>query len=580
MALDAIFLRAVVQELQELVGLRIDKVQQPTRDQIILLLRGNRRLLLSANPNQPRLQLTQTLRENPGEPPMLCMLLRKHLVGGRIRAIEQPGLERVVRLTVENTNELGESGMRTLVLEAMGRRANLLLLDGEGIILECMRRLDLDAGGARQLLPGLLYRAPVLPEKLSLPELADEALSAAVRGGEEGALVEKWLTGTFLGVSPLIARELALEAFGESDARFASPDEAGRVRLAQGLCALRDDLAAGRFAPYLLRRESREFDFTYRPVAQYGTQVTCERSESFSALLDGFYSAREQAELSVRRGRELTRVVTTARERIVRKLALLQKEYDATQERDALRLSGELITANLYRMTRGEHVLHAQNYYDPALSELAIPLDPLLTPQQNAAKYYKRYNKAKTAEAHLREQMEKAAREQEYLESVLQELSRAGAEQEFADIRRELQETGYLRASRDKKERLRATAPREYRSSAGLKILVGRNNTQNDRLTKSAHPRDIWLHTQKIHGSHVLLCTEGAEPDEQSLYEAAMLAAWWSQAQGGANVPVDYTPAKFVKKPAAARPGMVVYTTYRTMTVTPREDALPQERRK
>lgn len=572
MALDAIFLRAVVRELQELVGLRIDKVQQPTRDQIILLLRGNRRLLLSANPNQPRLQLTNTLRDNPGEPPMFCMLLRKHLVGGRIRAIEQPGLERMVVITIENTNELGESGTRTLVLEAMGRRANLLLLDGQGMILECLRRLDLDAGGARQLLPGLIYRYPVLPEKLSLIDAREACVSAAARGGEEGTSVEKWLTSTYLGISPLIARELALKAFGESDARFSSHDASCRACLADAMDALSNDVQQGRFTPVLLLQGDKEFDFTYREITQYGAQVTGEICESFSALLDEFYSAREQAELSARRGRELTRTVHTAHERLVRKLALLQKEYAATQERDTLRLYGELITANLYRMERGQGVLHAQNYYDPALSELDIPLDPLLTPQQNAAKYYKRYNKAKTAELHLREQMEKAESERVYLESVLQELSRATAEQEFADIRRELQETGYLRASREnKKERLRATAPREYRSSTGLRILVGRNNTQNDRLTKSAHPRDIWLHTQKIHGSHVILCTEGAEPDEKSLLEAAMLAAWWSQAQGSDNVPVDYTPAKFVKKPAAARPGMVVYTTYRTLTVTPRE---------
>ncbi|MBQ2606507.1 MAG: NFACT family protein, partial [Oscillospiraceae bacterium] len=264
---------------------------------------------------------------------------------------------------------------------------------------------------------------------------------------------------------------------------------------------------------------------------------------------------------------------TVARDRMARKAETLKKEYAATQQRDELRLYGDLITANLYRMERGMASLTTENYYSENAEPVTIALDPLLTPQQNAAKYYKRYNKAKTAEVHLREQIQKAETERAYLDSVLQEIAQSETEQEFQEIRRELQETGYLRRSgKEKKELKRSFAPREFRSSSGLRILVGRNNVQNDQLThKRADRRDIWLHTQKIHGSHVILCTGGLEPDEQSLHEAAALAAYFSQAKDSANVPVDYTAVRFVKKPAGARPGMAIYETYRTLYVTPDE---------
>ena len=575
MPLDAICLRAMTNELKEkLLGVRIDKVQQPARDQIVLLLRGNLRLLFNAGPNQPRVQLTEVLRENPAEPPMFCMLLRKHLVGGRITDIEQSGLERVVTFTIRNVNELGESGTKKLVLEAMGRRSNLILLDEDDRILDCMRRVEFEVSGARALLPGLYYRLPAPLDKVSLLDDPDGAAVLARCGGGAEESVERFLLDRCLGVSPLIARELTQRAFGAADARFCDRAD-GCERLAAEIERLTNTVQENNLTPTMLSREGRPVDFTYCPITQYGAETVQTTFPTFSALLDAFYTERDRQEAAQRRGRELTRTVTSAHERAVRKLGMLEKEYAAAQDRDTLRLCGDLITANLYRMERGAARLTAQNYYDESGAEIDVPLDPLLTPQQNAAKYYKRYTKAKTAEKHLREQIEKTAAERDYLESVQGEIALAQTEPEFAELRRELQETGYIRRSgKEKRGRERPIAPREFRSSSGLRIFVGRSNVQNDALTKRADKRDLWLHTQKIHGSHVILCTEDGAYDDESLLEAARLAAYYSQAQGGSNIPVDYTSVKFVKKPANAKPGKVVYETYRTVYVTPDEETV------
>ena len=571
MSLDAICLRAVVHELEgTLLGARIDKVQQPVRDRIVLLVRGNQRVLLSVNPNQPRIQLTKQPHDNPAQPPMFCMLLRKHLVGARIESIEQPDLERVVILTLRVTDELGETGKRQLVLEAMGRRANLILLDAEGRILDCMRRVAFESNSDRALLPGLFYHLPTPLEKLSLLSEPDAALERFAEGGAAEELIDKWIVDHFIGVSPLVARELIQRAAGRTDARFCELNGEQKVALTREAENLVNILKNRDYRPTMLSRDGRPVDFTYLSVTQYGAETTVEMRETFSELLDEFYDLRERQELSARRGKELSHAATVARDRMARKAETLKKEYAATQDRDKLRLCGDLITANLYRMERGMASFTTENFYEEDQPQLTIQLDPLLTPQQNAAKYYKRYNKAKSAEIHLREQIEKAEAERAYLDSVLQEIAQSETEQEFHEIRHELQETGYLRRGKEKKELKRSFAPREFRSSTGLRILVGRNNAQNDQLTlKKADKRDIWLHAQKIHGSHVILCTGGVEPDEQSLAEAAALAAYYSQARESANVPVDYTPVKYVKKPAGARPGMVVYETYRTLYVTP-----------
>ena len=570
MPLDAICLQGVVGELApQLTGSRIEKIQQPARDQIILLLRGSRRLFLNAGANQPRIHLTEQLRDNPSQPPMFCMLLRKHLSGGIIESVRQEPLERVVTLTVLASDEMGERSRFTLVWEGMPRRANLILCDRDGRIIDCLRRVDLEAEQDRQVLPGLFYRLPTRQDKRSPLSVTEEEFAALLERAAPDAPLDGWLLDTFTAISPLVARELTVRACGSTDAPVSQGSALWDV-----FSRWQKDVNENTFTPTLIKRNGSLADFTYGPVTQYGTYAETEIYDSFSHLLDDFYEKREQAERVKQKGRDLLKTATTARDRVRRKLAAQEKELAACQDRDHLRICGELITANLYRMERGQSRLTAQNYYDENCADMDIPLDVRLSPQENAARYFKQYAKAKTAEKYLTAQLQKGGEELQYLESVLQELAQAESEQDFNDIRTELTDGGYLRGRGKKQPGFqRASKPREFRSSAGLRILVGRNNRQNDRLTtKDAGKRDIWLHTQKIHGSHVILCTGGTEPDEQSLMEAASLAAYFSQAQSSTKVPVDYTPVKFVKKPAGAKPGMVVYTTYQTMLADPDEE--------
>ena len=564
MPLDALCLTALAAELREaLVGGKIDKIYQPARDQVLLYIRGrgeNLRLLLSASPGHPRAHFTTLSRENPGTPPMFCMLLRKHLLGGRILSLEQPPMERVLEFRLEVIDELGDRVERRLVLEAMGRAANLILLDGEGRVLDCLRRVEGDLSRQqRQVLPGLFYRLPPPPDKLNPLALDGPELRRAL-DNPTGREPDKLLLDTFTGLSPLVARELAFRAGGDGDA------------LAEELEKLLLLVREGKFAPYLLVREGKPVDFSFLPILQYGPGTECLRQDSFSALLDGFYEEREQAERVRQRGQDLVQAVKRARERVARKLANQEKELAATLDRERKRELGDILTSNLYAMEKGMKVLRAADYYDPEGKEVDIPLDPLLTPQQNAAKYYKEYNKAKTAQQMLTLQLEKGEQERAYLESVLENLRLAEGERDLQEIRQELTDTGYLRRPGKAKDRGRKVAgkPMEFRSTGGLRITVGKNNSQNDLLTtKMAGKRDIWLHTQKIHGSHVILWLDGGEADARSLTEAAQLAAWFSQGREGRRVPVDYTPVKYVKKPAGARPGMVVYTTYQTALVDP-----------
>ncbi len=573
MPMDALCLSAVLQETaQAVTGGRIDKIYQPSRDEILLHLRGTEgpsRLLLSANPNWARLQLTQRPRENPAEPPMFCMLLRKYLTGGRVLGLHQPPMERLAELEVEATNEMGDKVRRRLILEAMGRRTNLLLLDGEGRIVDCLRRVDGDLTQARPLLPGMFYQYPPLQAGKADPAaITDEVRETLLAQGQTDTPADRFLLDHFMGLSPLIAREVAFEAFGEVDA----PVGRDPALLLDKLAALVARVQTGQVQPALLARQGKAVDFSFRPILQYGPETESRTYPTFAALLDDFYQARETADQVRQKGQDFLKSLTHARDRLIRKLALQEEELARTANRETDRRYGDLITANLYRMEKGAKVLQAENYYEPDCPLIEIPLDPRKTPQQNAALYYKKYTKAKTAEEMLRIQLEKGVQERAYLDSVLESISRAEGDRDLEEIRQELAQTGYLRRRGKGKEKMKrpATKPLTFRSSAGLRISVGRNNLQNDLLTtKQAGKWDYWLHTQKIHGAHVILWTEGTPPDPQSIQEAAMLAAWYSQGREGKKVPVDYTPVKFVKKPAGARPGMVVYSTYQSAYVAP-----------
>ena len=576
MPLDALCLSGLVHELNTAAaGAKIDKIHQPGRDEFIIALRsplGNVKLLISASPAHPRVQLTNLTRENPDTPPMFCMLLRKHLNGARILDITQPPLERVVIIRMEAMDELGDRVERKLVLEAMGRHSNLILVDAEGRIIDCLRRVDYEMSEKRQVLPGLLYRLPPTQEKLDPTVLDREELEHRLALAPEQAQADQWLLDTFGGLSPLVCRELAHRAGGSTDARLHLMGSEGKIRLLDELEALMGLVRQQKCAPHMITIDDKPKDFTFLRVEQYGDAAQLKPYESFSQLLDDFYELRESQERVRQKGQDLIRTVTSARDRTARKIANQEKELLATLDRERLRELGDILTSNLYAMQRGMKSLRTADFYDPECKEIDIKLDPLLTPQQNAAKYYKEYNKAKTAEEMLTIQLEKGHKELDYLNSVLENIKLAEGERDLAEIRQELSETGYMRRAAKAKERNKKirSKPMEFVSSSGMRISVGKNNTQNDELTcKQAFKSDIWFHTQKIHGSHVILWTEGKQPDLTSLNEAAVLAAWFSQARESSKVPVDYTPVKYVKKPAGARPGMVIYTTYETAQVTP-----------
>ena len=577
MPLDALCLSGIIHELNTaLSGARVDKIYQPGRDEVILALRtqstGNVRLLLSANPAHPRLHLTTLPLENPEKPPMFCMLLRKHMSGARLLEIAQTPLERVAVLRFEALNELGDRVERRLVLEAISHKTNLLLLDGDGRILDCIRHTGGDVTAGRVLQPGMFYRLPPGMDKEN-PLTADrEQLEALLSAAPEEAQADRWLLDTFGGLSPLLCRELAHRAGGAADVRLNALGPEGRARLLDRLEELRETVTAGRYTPTMISMEGRPRDFTFLPVGQYESSAQVEGWPAFSPLLDAFFEQRERQDRIRQRGQDLIKSVTNARDRTARKIANQEKELAATRDRDRLRQLGDILTSNFYQMSKGMARLRAADFYDPEGREVEIRLDPLLTPQQNAAKYYKDYNRAKKAEEMLTIQLEKGRQELDYLNSVLENISLAEGERDLAEIRQELSDTGYLRRPGKAKDRGKrvSSKPMEFMSTSGLRISVGKNNSQNDLLTcKLAGKGDIWFHIQKIHGSHVILWTEGGQPDLQSLNEAAILAAWFSQARDSSKVPVDYTPVRYVKKPGGARPGMVIYTTYETAQVTP-----------
>lgn len=563
MPLDSVTLSALCAELRERVtGARIDKVQQPERDTVLFSLHGpggNGRLLLCGGVGTARAHLTEARYENPAQPPMFCMLLRKHLTGARIAAVEQPERERLLSFSLDAVDEMGVGVQKRLVVEMIGRGTNLILVDGEGRIIECLRRVDAEMNPLRQVLPGLLYRLPPRQTKPDFFSLSSSERRALWAAREPGAEAERWLLDSFSCLSPLICRELLFRCRGNADT------------LPDAMDALADSVNAGEFTPFLLRVDGKPKDISFLPITQYGAAAEGETFSSFSALLDAFYTQRGKAEDMRRRTAELRKTVKNARDRAQRKCAMQAEELKRTHGREEKRRWGDLITANLYRAPKGgAESMTVEDFYEEDAPTVVIPLDRLKTPQQNAAAYYKEYNKLKTAERYLTRLLQESRRDADYLGSVLDELDRAKSEADITEIRRELIQTGYLRAPRarpGKKDRAPKEAqPLKYRSTGGWEILVGRSNAQNDVLTlKTAHKGDLWFHTQKVHGSHVILRCAGEEPDEASIREAAVLAATHSQAAGGGRTGVDYTRVRFVKKPAGALPGMVVYTNQTTI---------------
>ena len=575
MPLDAVCLSAVTRELAPLLeGSRVDRIRMPERDTVLLGLRtaqGNRTLLLCAGSGDARIHFTGVSYENPAQPPMFCMLLRKYLTGAQIRALEQVPGERAVILDLRCFDPFAGETDRRLILELMGRYANLIFVDGDGVILDCLKRVDLTESEKRQLLPGLRYELPP-PQEDRIPFHDLEVAGPWPLVAEEnGTPADRWLIRNLSGICPLMCREIVFSAFGETDV----PVTDGTVGpLLSAARAARSAVGGESEGPWMiLRPDGTPMDFYCFPIRQYGSAAVLRRESSFSELLERFYSVRSAAERMRQKASGLIRTVRNARDRTERKIGLQRAELMKTRDREELRRNGDIISANLYRMKRGDRMLSAEDFYDPEGRTREILLDPAKSPQQNAAAYYKRYSKAKNAETALTEQLATAERELSWLNSVLEELGRAEREKDLTEIRRELIQTGYVREDR-REEKKRKKEPAAgflvFRSSSGMEIRVGKNNLQNDELTlRRSSGRDVWLHAQKIHGSHVVISCGGETPDADTLTEAAMLAALYSDASAGGRVPVDYTLVKNVKKPAGSRPGMVIYTDQKTLYVTP-----------
>ena len=567
MAFDAIYMGAVLEEIRSLGDARIDKIHQPSRDTVILHLKGreNRaKLLIAANPAAPRLHLTTATPENPAEPPMFCMLLRKHLSGARLAQVTQLPMERAAIFTFDCIDELGDATQKRLLAELMGKTCNLYLLDKTDRIIDCLRRIGLDAGAKRTALPGMYYQYPDKVEKQD-PKTAD--FTALLQAPGADILADR-LMDSLGGLSPLVCREAALYAAGDTDARVDGLDISPTAEKLQ--LFFTEHLTHP--APYFYcQADGTPKQFAFCPIRQYGA---CQQAEGFSALLDSYYTLRDRKDAMRQKSQAVRKTVTNLCQRLNRKIAIQQKELTATYDRERLRQLGDILTANIHRIQKGQLSVQVEDFYDEEMKLIDIPLSPLLSPQQNAAKFYKDYGRMKNAEKELTRQIAIAQEELEYLSSVLDELNRAQTEPELEEIRQELQSTGYLHADSGKK-RVKTTKlpPMRFTSTDGYPIYVGRNNRQNEELTfKSARKDDLWLHASKVHGSHVIIACAGVTPPDNTITQAAQLAAYYAESTGGQNIAVDVTPVKQVKKIPNGKPGMVIYHTYRTVIANPYPD--------
>ncbi len=502
------------------------------------------------------------------------MLLRKHINTGRLIAVRQNGLDRVLSLDFEAVNELGDLDTVTVIIEIMGRHSNIILVNSKGKIIDSIKRITNEVSSVRMVLPGMTYVLPPSQEKLNI-FTADmhEIMHRFIESSTTD--VAKAIMLTLEGISPLLARELAFQALKGQEIAKQNLSEFYMKRIEQTLQELKQTLMDGTVQLTVCVEESMKLrDFTICDVLQYGTKPEKAHFETASGLLDGFYAQRDQQQRMKQRANDLLKLLINATERISKKLALQEQELLECANRDTLKAYGDLINANIYRIEKGMGKVELENFYDESCPTVTIKLDKRLSPAQNAQHYYSEYRKAQTAETMLKELMEKSRQELIYIDSVFDAVSRTKGESELLEIREELAEQSYIRAIKIKNKSLKAQPPIKYRSSDGYSILCGRNNKQNDKLTlKTASKSDLWLHTQGIAGSHVIIETngEGLDVPEKTITEAAIIAAYNSKGRESAQVAVDYTLIRYVKKPSGAKPGMVIFTDYYTAYVTPDE---------
>lgn len=553
MALDGIFLYHLKNEVAQFaVGARIEKIHQPSKEELLLSLRsreGAKKLVLSCRADSAGIYFTSFSPENPPKPPMLCMLLRKHLTGAKILAVEQDGLERIVKLRLQAVNELGDLVYFSLVAEIMGRYSNIILVDQNGIIVDALRRVDEGRSHIRTVLPGESYKAPPAQDKHNL--LTEDIETVRTALFNSGKAPARAFQDTVMGVSPIVCREYENGVPLEKIQEYALNP-----------------------SPVVVITE-KPLDFCFMPITQYGDLAQIKPFDSFCETLDYFYRERVTADRIRQRSGELFKTISNLQERALRKAINRQNELKECKDKDKYKTYGDLITAHQYALAKGSSVYEVQNFYDNN-TVIKIPADPALTPVQNAQKYYKEYRKKQTAQSVLTGFINDALAEAEYLDSVSDALSRASTDAEITAIKTELADAGYLKQQNKRcKKGQNSLSPLHFESSEGYQIFVGRNNMMNDRLTlKTAADSDMWFHVKDIAGSHVIVKNDGRGFSDTVIREAALLAAHNSKARSSSNVAVDYTAVKNVKKPNGAKPGMVIYENYKTEYVTPNQTEL------
>lgn len=573
MALDGAFLYAVKNELQPLVGGRIEKIHQPSREEAVISIRtrsGSKKLYISANAGSARVHVTEKSVDNPQTPPMFCMLLRKRLGSGKLIAVRQDGLERILFLDFECVNELGDVVTVTLACEIMGRCSNLIVIDHEGRVIDSIKRVDEEMSRERMVLPGMKYTLPPRDDRLNFLTAEPDEIKERLREVQPAEL-SKALIRVFEGISPVLAREWTFFAGRGAELRSDTVDGDQLDRLLFAIKSAKQNLTEGECCFCVASdRDGMLKDFSFVRLNQYGTLMLTKELDSASELLDYFYYERDRAARTKQRANDLFKLLVNLTERTSRRISAQQQELAACAEKDRFKLWGDLISANIYRIQKGDSSAEVENFYEEGCPTVSIELDMRKTPAQNAQRYYSEYKKCVTAEEKLAGQIEKGEEELAYLDSVFDALTRAESENDIIQLRLELVQQGYIRSGGGKAKPPKALPPIEYRSSDGYTILVGRNNCQNDQLTlKFAEKSDIWLHTQTITGSHVIIVTDGATPPDKTIEEAAIIAAVNSKGHNSTLVPVDYCLARYVKKPSGAKPGKVIFTNYKTAFVKP-----------
>ena len=589
MAFDAGMLACVLAEIREKsLGARVEKVFQPERDEIVLQMRsieGGKRLLINAGSNNPRLCFTTEQKENPMTPPMLCMLLRKHLQGAKLIDARQEGFERVAVLEFETRDEMGFECRKYLIAEIMGKYSNLIFANEDKRIVSALRTVDFSTSMLRQVLPGMTYELPPKQDKQDPMTADDQVFLSLFNAGGKDRLAEKWILSSFLGISAAVAREIVFRASGRSDSLLGECD-------AHVLCGsffeVVRNLQSSCFSPCMILQNGKPVEYAFLELRHYGADFELRAFESAGALLDEFFRTRDRENHIRQRASDVLRILTNADARIRKKLELQRQELADCAKGETYKKYADLITANLYCLSRGMTRVELTDYEDyheedGSFGTCVITLDARLSPSANAQVYYKKYNKSKTAKVELSKQIALGESELQYIDTVFDALSHAETAADLAQIREELYRSGY--ASRMKhytaSKKQSAPAVAEFRTTGGYRVLCGKNNVQNEYIThKLAEKNDYWFHVKNLPGSHTVMLCHGVEPSERDFTEAAQIAAYFSKGADGQNVEVDYTLVRNVKKPAGGKPGLVIYHTNWSCIVTPDEDLVKKLREK